>query len=85
MGFNYAQEKRKFAGLPVTLENMDTADRYGWLSEISDEQLYHRLLLLNQMDLELLTLIVVDGYSQSEIARIWGCTPSVVSQRIKNI
>lgn len=76
---------RKFAGLSVTLENMETADRYGWLSEIGDEQLYHRLSLLNRMDLELLTLIVVDGYSQSEIARIWGCTPSAVSQRMKKI
>ena len=36
-------------------------------------------------DLELLTLLFVDGYRQIDVARLWHCSRSAVAQRFKKI
>ena len=43
--------------------------RYGWLDEISDPDLSIRLRELSEGDLELITLVVVDGLGVREISR----------------
>ena len=41
--------------------------------EDEDELLYRRLCKLPENDLELLTLLMVDGYWQADVARLWLC------------
>lgn len=43
-------------------------DRFGWIEEIKNPALYDALCALNDNQKELLTLIYIDGYSDSEIA-----------------
>ena len=59
--------------------------RYGWLASVENEQLLLRLKKLSKKDLELLTLLFVDGYRQIDVARLWHCSRSAVAQRFKKI
>ena len=76
---------QKFSTLSVTFDLEDLGGRYGWLETISDKMLYQRLCALDSYDLELLTMIVIEGYSQSEAARIFGCSRNAVYKRMKKI
>ncbi|MCI8789678.1 MAG: RNA polymerase subunit sigma-70, partial [Lachnospiraceae bacterium] len=40
---------------------------------------------LPEDDLELLTLLIVDGYRQADVARLWNCSRSAIPQRINKI
>jgi len=53
------------------------------MSEAFKEML--RLKKLSKKDLELLTLLFVDGYRQIDVARLWHCSRSAVAQRFKKI
>src|SRR5699024_11867738 len=77
---------RKFASLSYQW-NVDKIDhtRYGWLASVENEQLLLRLKKLSKKDLELLTLLFVDGYRQIDVARLWHCSRSAVAQRFKKI
>ena len=46
------------------------SERYSWIDEVSDQQLADRLLKLSESDIELLTLLIYDGISQTEAADI---------------
>ena len=59
--------------------------RYGWILDVEDEGLSQRLQKLAPEDLELLTLLLIDGYRQADVARMLGCSRSAVSQRLKKI
>ena len=65
---------RKFASLSYQWD-VDKIDqtRYGWLASVENEQLLLRLKKLSKKDLELLTLLFVDGYRQIDVARLWHC------------
>jgi len=76
---------RKFQELSADFEQQEFSDRYAWLQEIEDEKLYQRLCRLGEKDLELLTLLVIDGYRQVDIARLWGCMRSTVTKRLNRI
>lgn len=69
--------------------NWDTGDvdkhRFGWLSTIENERLYQRLCELSEDDLELLTLLIGDGYRQADVARLWNCSRSAITQRLNKI
>ena len=52
---------------------------------MENEQLLLRLKKLSKKDLELLTLLFVDGYRQIDVARLWHCSRSAVAQRFKKI
>ncbi len=45
-------------------------ERYSWIDEVSDQQLAERLRKLSKSDIELLTLLIYDGLSQTEVADI---------------
>ena len=77
---------RKFASLSYQWD-VDKIDqtRYGWLASVENEQLLLRLKKLSKKDLELLTLLFVDGYLQIDVARLWHCSRSAVAQRFKKI
>ena len=59
--------------------------RYSWILDVEDEGLSRRLQKLSQEDLELLTLMVVDGYRQADIARMKGCSRNAVYKKLKKI
>ena len=67
------------------LNRRSDASRYGWIEEVDDPSIYKQLQALRKADLELLTLIVVDGFSQTEIAAVLGCSPQNIFGRLKKI
>ncbi len=62
-----------------------TSSRYGWIDEVSDQQLAEQLRKLSKSDIELLTLIVRDGCGVNEIAKLYGVTHSTISRKITRI
>ncbi len=75
----------RFESLTTTFDESDIEGRYAWVDTISDSELAARLRKLKASDLELLTLIVIDGYGQREIARIIGCRNNAIWKRITRI
>ena len=63
---------KKFLESVSRWDDYTTASRYGWIEEVDDPSIYKQLQALRKADLELLTLIVVDGLSQTEIAAVLG-------------
>ena len=57
--------------------------RCGWIEELSDPRLYAKLRKLPEADLELLTLLCVDGCSQAQTAHVLGFTQQAVSKRLR--
>lgn len=76
---------RKFSSFSVSLDETLMGGRYGWVEEVEDTHLVNKLRQLSLEDLELLTLIAIDGYAQAEIARIRGCSKNAISKKIIRI
>ena len=76
---------KKFLESVSRWDDYTTASRYGWIEEVDDPSIYKQLQALRKADLELLTLIVVDGFSQTEIAVVLGCSPQNIFGRLKKI
>ena len=55
------------------------------IEELSDSRLSAKLRELPEANLELLTLLCVDGLSQAQTARVLGCTQQAVSKRLRKI
>ena len=56
-----------------------------WIEDIEDPVLVQKLKRLTRDDLELLTLFAFDGYTLTEIGRIFKCTPQNIQQKYKRI
>ena len=76
---------KKFLESVSRWDDYTTASRYSWIEEVDDPSIYKQLQALRKADLELLTLIVVDGFSQTEIAAVLGCLPQNIFGRLKKI
>lgn len=76
---------KKFLESVSRWDDYTTASRYGWIEEVDDPSIYKHLQALKKADLELLTLIVVDGLSQTEIAAVLECSPQNIFGRLKKI
>ena len=59
--------------------------RYGWVDEINDPHLAERLRKLSDGDLELLTLIAIEGMTRQEAAKLMSCSHQNISRRIARI
>ena len=59
--------------------------RLSWVEDIDSPEIVLWLKSLSSRDIELLTLIIIDGMSQTEIAAMWGCSNTSVSKRKKRI
>lgn len=57
----------------------------GWIEGLDDSQLSAKLCELPEADLELLTLLCVDGLSQAQTAHVLRCTQQAVSKRLRKI
>lgn len=60
-------------------------DRYGWIEQIEDESISKALRKLSDEAKDLLTLIVVDGLNQCEIAERLGVSHQAISKKFKKI
>ena len=76
---------QKFSSLTTGFDESVFTGRYGWIDAIDNPVLAGKLINLSDSDKELLTLLAFEGYTQSEIAKIQGCSQSAVCQRITRI
>lgn len=72
---------RKFTALSVNPEQTLCGSRYSWVEEIEDAVLWSKIRRLSQEDLELLTLLAMEGYTQTEVAQMRGCSQNAVSKK----
>ena len=76
---------KKFSDkLSVTVDFAE-ASRYAWIDEIGNERYAKALRALPQKDLELITMLVMDRYSQTEVAKKLGIHRSNVTRRIERL
>ena len=61
------------------------AGRYSWIDEITDSWLAERLQNLTKQELELLTLIVIEGKTHKEAADILSCSRQYVTKQFAQI
>ena len=76
---------RKFTSLSASFDETELSDRYAWIDTISDDTLSKKLKNLSKDELELLTLLSIEGYTQREIARKMHCSQNVISKRLIKI
>lgn len=76
---------RKFATLSTNFEEMEVLGRYAWIDTISDVALFKKLKNLTEDELELLTLLAIEGYTQPEIAGKMQCSQNAISKRLIKI
>ena len=72
-------------GSCYTLMPEFNSGRCSWIEGLDDSRLSAKLCELPEADLELLTLLCVDGCSQAQAARVLGCTQQAVSKRLYKI
>jgi len=61
------------------------SDPLQWLDEIEDEQLVQKLIQLGKSDLELLTYLAFEGYTQREIAQKQMCSQMAISKHLNKL
>lgn len=61
------------------------SDRYGWIDDIENIELYAALSNLNEERMDLLTAVVFEGKSMTEIAMEKGLSVSAITQRMGTI
>lgn len=76
---------RRFAAFSVSLDESAMGGRYGWVEEIDNPRLLDKLRKLSHEDLELLTLLAIDGHTQTEIAIFKGCSQNGISKKYLRI
>ena len=74
-----------FDELTCTIETSGDKSRYWWVEEIDNPNLVRAIKGLSMEQIELLTLVVIDGYGQTEIAEILNVSQSAISQRLATI
>ena len=74
-----------FDELTLTIDSRSEQSRYWWIEEIDNPKLAEIIKTLSPEQIELLTLGVIDGYGQTEIAEIMGISQSAISQRLSTI
>lgn len=76
---------QRFASLSTSFDEMELLGRYAWIDTISDDALSRKLRDLSDYELELLTLLALEGYTQREIARKMNCSQNAISKRLIKI
>ena len=59
--------------------------RFAWVDEMENDELYRKIISLPERDLDLLTLIALEGYSQREVAEIRGIAPAAICKKIAKL
>ncbi|MEA4895374.1 MAG: sigma factor-like helix-turn-helix DNA-binding protein [Oscillospiraceae bacterium] len=75
----------RYHGLTVQFDESGFSGRFDWIEAVNDSVLAGRLKALSVPDLELLTLIAIEGYSQADVARKMDCARNTISKKIARI
>lgn len=59
--------------------------RFAWVDEMENDELYRKIISLPKRDMDLLTLIAFEGYSQREVAEIRGIAPAAICKKIAKL
>ena len=59
--------------------------RFAWVDEMENDELYRKIISLLERDMDLLTLIAFEGYSQREVAEIRGIAPAAICKKIAKL
>lgn len=71
--------------MSVTIQGKDVFGRFGWIADFRDDRLSDLIYQLSEEDIELLTFLLVDQLTQTEVATLWGVSNAAVSKRYKRI
>ena len=74
-----------FDELTCNIETSGYKSRYWWIEEIENPKLAERIKILSKDDLELLTKSIIDEYTQTELADIYGIAQKNISKKLKRI
>ena len=75
----------KFPSLIVGFDESSFIGRYDWIETIDNPFLADKLARLSDNEKELWALFVLNGYIQTEIDAIQGCTKQAVNKKLKRI
>lgn len=75
----------KYGNCSKNISEMGKFLRYGWIDELQRRELIAVLEKLSEEDMELVTLVFLEGYTQKEAARIIGLSEKTVWRRLKNV
>lgn len=75
----------RYTGLTVQFDESEFSGRFAWIEAVNDAGLAGKLKALSAPDLDLLTLIAIEGYSQADVARKMDCARNTVSKKIARI
>lgn len=70
--------------LSVGIEN-SISSRYWWIEELEDDRLICGIKNLSVLEIELITLIIIDGFTQCSVAKMMGVSNMSISKRMKRI
>ncbi len=74
-----------FDELTVTIEYGSYSSRYWWIEEIEDEELAGRVRKLTAEEIEILTLVAFEGYSQVDAAEKMGIPYRTFKHKMQKI
>ena len=74
-----------FDELTVTIEYGSYSSRYWWIEEIEDEELAGRVRKLTAEEIEMLTLVAFEGYSQVDAAEKMGIPYRTFKHKMQKI
>ena len=77
--------KRYQDAISVTDHYHETKSCFGWVGEIEDENLLSALEKLSDDDLQLVTLYFYEGYSTTELSKVYHIAQQNISKRIMKI
>lgn len=59
------------------------SERFGWIEEIEDEQLYKAISSLSDKDKEILTFLIIDGFNITQASKQIGVSHQAISKKVK--
>lgn len=74
-----------FDELTLTIDRSSEQSRYWWIEEIEDEELAYRVQCLSSDEIEMLTLLAFDGYTQAEAAKKMGIPYRTFKFKLRNL
>lgn len=69
----------------INLSQEQGYSRFWWVEEIDDPFLASKIKMLSKVDMELLTLLMFDGYSKKQAAVILGVTDRTVRRKLASL
>jgi len=81
----YREHTQAFDVKNLPVSRTDNSSCLLWVEEVDDPALVERLKVLSQKNLEVLTLYMLEGYSQIEIASRLNLSQQNISRRIARL